>query len=281
VHLVLAHPSRGDAVEGVVVLSSRWRRYSRYRYMQLRRVRWSIVKRLSTAKSQFRIMVPLRLATLVFLSALQTASADMDVEVKGGLLTVRARAVPLAQLLDRLSVETGMKLTYDGRRPSQLMTINIEHLSEAEAVGRIFEGLGINYALQTDASGRRVERLIIADAVGSVPLAPASTTLPPRQAIAGQAQESAPLEESAPPEEDQSSNIQATSELPMSGGVERERPPAPIPTPLGPAFSSPGMTPGFPAFSSPGMVPGFPNPASNPFPFRPPFPGDASNPLLR
>lgn len=240
------------------------------------------MKRLSMEKAPFRIMFPLRLVTLLFLSALQTASADMDVEAKGGLLTVRARAVPLAELLDRLSGATGMKLTYDGRRPSQLMTLNIEHLSEAEAVGRIFEGLGINYALQTDASGRRVERLIISDAVGSVPLAPASTTLPPRQAITGQAQESAPPpEESAPPEEDQSSNIQATNELPMSGGVERERPPAPSPSPLGPAFSPPGMAPGFPAFSSPGMAPGFPNPASNPFPFRPPFPGDASNPLLK
>jgi hypothetical protein len=244
-------------------------------------VGFTIVKRLNMEKSLFRIMFPLRLVTLVFLSALQTASADMDVEAKGGLLTVRARAVPLAELLDRLSGETGMRLTYDGRRPSQLMTLNIEHLSEAEAVGRIFEGLGINYALQTDASGRRVERLIISDAVGSGPLAPSSTTPPPRLGNTGQAQESAQLEESAPPEEDPSSNIQATSELPMSGGVERERPPAPIPTPLGPAFSSPGMTPGFPAFSSPGMAPGFPNPASNPFPFRPPFPGDASNPLLR
>jgi hypothetical protein len=230
---------------------------------------FTIAKAAKHAKASLRVMHLSRLVSLLLLSALQTASADVDVEAKGGLLTVRARAVPLAELLDRLSRETGMKLTYDGRRPSQLMTVNLEHLSEAETVCRILEGVGLNYALQTDTSGRRVESLIISEILATGPLAPATRAPSPRQAYAERAPEPAPLEEPAQPEEDQPPNFQATSEVPLSQGAERDRPGAPNP-PFSPTFSPSGMA-----------APVFPSPVSNPFVFPPSFPRDASNPFPR
>src|SRR5258705_6577481 len=101
------------------------------------------------------------MAALFLFLGLRSASADLDVQSKDGLLTVRARAVPLVELLDRLSRETGMKLVYMGGRPSQAITVNIEGLPESEAVGRILEGLGLSYLFQLDPSRRRGVTLII------------------------------------------------------------------------------------------------------------------------
>jgi hypothetical protein len=218
------------------------------------------------------------LASLLSLLALQTARADLDIEVKNGMLTVRARGVPLAQLLDRLSHETGMKLTYDGRRPSQLMTVTIERSSESETLLQILQGLGLNYALQMDVTGRRVETLVISETSGTGPTAVSNRAPSPTQAFVQS--EPAEVEESTEAQEDQSTNFLEENQPSAGSGTSQANPPAPVPTPLSPAFPPPG-------FWSPAVgAPSFPVPASNPIPaggaLSPPgFPGDASNPPPR
>jgi hypothetical protein len=216
------------------------------------------------------------LASLLSLLALQTARADLDIEAKNGMLTVRARGVPLAQLLDRLSHETGMKLTYDGRRPSQLMTVTIERSSESAALLQILEGLGLNYALEMDATGRRVETLVISESPSPSPLATSNRAPSPTQAFVQQAPEPE-VEESTDPQEDQPPNFPEANQPSAGRGASQDNLPAPVPTPLSPAYPPPG-------FWSPSIqAPSFPAPASNPIPaggaLSPPgLPIGASNP---
>ena len=106
----------------------------------------------------WQILVP-----LVVLTMPSSGSADLDIRAKDGQLTLRAHTVPLVEVLERLSRETGLKVVYEGRRPSALVTADIEGVSETEALSRLLEGLGVNYAFQADASGHRVELLIISD----------------------------------------------------------------------------------------------------------------------
>ena len=86
---------------------------------------------------------------------------DLDVRAVGGEVTIHARNLPLSKILDRLSTATGMVLTYEGSRPSTLVTLNVDGMSETEAVLRLMEGLGISYVLRTDASGHHVDLLIV------------------------------------------------------------------------------------------------------------------------
>jgi hypothetical protein len=69
--------------------------------------------------------------------------------------------MPLSQLLDRIAVATGMKITYEGVRPSSLVSLDVENLSEVAVVLKVMEGQGISYVLQTDAAGERVTSLIV------------------------------------------------------------------------------------------------------------------------
>lgn len=86
----------------------------------------------------------------------------VEVIASGGRVTVRAERLPLYQLLDRMAVATGMELTYDGARPSALVSVDVEDLSEVAATLKVMEGLGISYVLRTDATGEGVDRLIVA-----------------------------------------------------------------------------------------------------------------------
>jgi len=119
-------------------------------------------------RARFRPICRSLAVSLTFVFGIQSTSADLEVQATNGLVTVRAGAAPLAEVLDRLSRETGMKLVYEDGRPSQLITVTIEGLSEAEAVTRILEGRGLSYYLfQMDTSGRHVEILIIKGTSGS------------------------------------------------------------------------------------------------------------------
>src|SRR5678815_2392631 len=82
---------------------------------------------------------------------------DFDVHAAGGAVTIHARNLPLSQILDRLSAATGMTLNYEGTRPSVAVSVDVENMSETEAVLHLMEGLGISYVYRTDASGQRVD----------------------------------------------------------------------------------------------------------------------------
>ena len=108
---------------------------------------------------------------------------DFDVHAAGGAVTIHARNLPLSQILDRLSAATGMTLNYEGTRPSIPVSVDVENISETEAVLHLMEGLGISYVYRTDASGQRVDLLIVSGSGGGgTATASSSSSAPPEDA---------------------------------------------------------------------------------------------------
>jgi hypothetical protein len=189
------------------------------------------------------------MAALFLLLGLRSASADLDVQSKDGLLTVRARAVPLVELLDRLSRETGMKLVYMGGRPSQAITVNIEGVSESEAVSRILEGLGLSYLFQMDPSRQRVVMLIIHETTraGSPTTAARALTPAPRDASSRQA----PSERSLPPEEAEDDSPEPSVVNPPSAPAAESSVPSPAPAEIAIRTASPSIPGSLPPAAMP------------------------------
>jgi hypothetical protein len=127
-------------------------------------------------------------AALVALAlAAAPATAEVAVRVSGGQVDLTARAAPLAEVLDRLARQTGMKVVYEGSAPRQLVTLSLHGRTPTETVLAVFEGLGVNFALVADPSGSRVQTLVVAGTAtassspalpGGRPAAPPSTRRP-------------------------------------------------------------------------------------------------------
>lgn len=96
--------------------------------------------------------------------ALATAPATAEVVVRasGGHVDLTATAAPLADVLDRLARQTGMKVVYEGPAPRQLVTLSLHGRTPTETVLSVLEGLGVNFALVADPSGARVQTLVVA-----------------------------------------------------------------------------------------------------------------------
>jgi hypothetical protein len=104
---------------------------------------------------------------LAALPVLLTASAggrELDVRATGARVTIHVQAASLTDVLDQVARRTGMKVVYDGRPPHHLVSAKIDDADQADAVFRLLEGLGINYALAMDQAGQHVETLIITGA---------------------------------------------------------------------------------------------------------------------
>ena len=90
------------------------------------------------------------------------ATAEVAVRVSGGHVDLTATAAPLADVLDRLARQTGMKVVYEGPAPRQLVTLSLHGRTPTETVLSVLEGLGVNFALVADPSGARVQTLVVA-----------------------------------------------------------------------------------------------------------------------
>jgi hypothetical protein len=125
-------------------------------------------------------MLPLAwlLATALALSG-DAGGSEPEIRAAGGEVTIHARNLPLSQILDRLSQATGMDLTYEGARPTTPVTVSVEGISEAEAILKLMEGLGVSYVFRTDASGQRVDLLIVSGAGAGAVVAAASQASTP------------------------------------------------------------------------------------------------------
>src|SRR5512143_2282096 len=107
------------------------------------------------------------------------ASAEVSVRVSGGRVDLTATAAPLADVLDRLARQTGMKVVYEGPAPRQLVTVSLHGRTPAETILAVFEGLGLNYAMVADATGAGVQTLMVAGAAGATASAPAPASTRP------------------------------------------------------------------------------------------------------
>ena len=120
--------------------------------------------------------------------ALPASAVEVSVRVTEGRVDLTATAAPIADVLDRLSKQTGMKVVYEGPAPRQLVTVSLHGRSPAEAVLGLLEGQGLNYILIGDASGDRVQTLMMAGA------APVASSRPAASPPAGRGMAAPPPE---------------------------------------------------------------------------------------
>ncbi len=153
------------------------------------------------------LVATLGLAAIPLHAGVQTRVAD-------GRVRIEAKAVPLSDVLDDLARKTGMKVAYEGAPPRVLVTATLDRDSVAEALLAIFEGLGLTYVIQLDASGTGVAKLLMM-ASGSRVGVPAAGPFPGR--TGGAALPVVPPDEVPPDEPD------ATPEVSDPTMVERDR----------------------------------------------------------
>ena len=68
-------------------------------------------------------MMRTALTTLLLLIFGAEGAGNFEVRVAGEKVTILAKGAALADILDRLAEQTGMKLVYDGPRPREKVTV--------------------------------------------------------------------------------------------------------------------------------------------------------------
>lgn len=208
----------------------------------------------------------------LLLALLLTAPAAAEVTVRvlpaapgaAQQVELTARAAPLAEVLDRLGRQIGMKVLYEGAHPRQLVTLSLQGRSPVETVLGVLEGQGLNYALVSDTAGTRVETLLIAGA-------------PPQAASSGSAGSSATRGTApssfrrpvAPPPGSGPDSIDEPDELEEDEAFDEpvvEGPEA-ADAPADPGQANPGAAPQAP--QAPGQQPSAPSPSFPVSPFAP------------
>jgi hypothetical protein len=165
--------------------------------------------------------------TLAIVLATRFGAAQTEVRRVGDTLDVRATAAPVAEVLDRIARETGMKVTYDGPPPRARVSVTLTGVTPAQAVLRVLEGQGLNYALRMDPRAVRVETLLMVAGSGAGTVAPAPT---PARPLPGTRQIDREPDVAEPDDE-------TPAEAPGPSPEEQQRKPFPFPGgPGGPAM---------------------------------------------
>lgn len=175
--------------------------------------------------------MPRALAPALVLSLLAAhAAAEVKVQARGARVDVTATGAPLAEVLDRLGRQVGMKVLYDGPAPRQLVTLTLHDRTPSEAVLAVLEGLGVNFALVWDESGARLQTLMITGAMTA-----ATATGPTRPAAEPARRTFGPPPTAEPP--DAGSELdqpEEPAEMPADSGVPQSG---------APTFGPPGYNP--------------------------------------
>jgi hypothetical protein len=106
----------------------------------------------------------MRLGALVSVLAavsVPAAAADMQIKMHDGRMAIEAANVSIAEILDRLSKQTGMKLIYDGPPPTQNIKVSLTYRTPADAVLGVLEGRGLNFAVIMNPAGTQVQTLLV------------------------------------------------------------------------------------------------------------------------
>jgi hypothetical protein len=196
------------------------------------------------------------LLTLAVVLATRFGAAQTEVRRVGDTLDVRATAAPVSEVLDRIARETGMKVTYDGSPPRARVSVTLSGVTPAQAVLRVLEGQGLNYALRMDARAVRVEALLMVAGSGAGTVGTVAPVPMPNRPIPGTRQIDREPDVAEPDDE-------TPAETPGPSPEEQQRKPFPFPGgPSGPAM--------------PLMLPTLPPPttAASPSPAAPQNPQD-------
>src|SRR5581483_4810829 len=134
--------------------------------MSFAKVNMSHAGRRSTKRAQRWTGMSLLWVALFAFAGTARASAETDVVVRGGRLSIRAERAPLTEVLSRIHDVTGMVVVYDGPQPTETVTITILDQAFVTAMLRLFEGRGLRFVMATDVSGIEVETLVESTAKG-------------------------------------------------------------------------------------------------------------------
>jgi hypothetical protein len=183
--------------------------------------------------------------------------AEVTVHVAAGRVDVTANAAPLADVLDRLARQTGMKVVYEGPAPRQLVTVSLLGRSPAEAVHDLLEGQGLNYALLGDSAGTGVQTLLMTGQASSVASSSGGSSASSAAATAFKPRSGVPPPMSSPDgveevEEEVEDEPEPATPVPGAPNVEG------LPPGVNPGAQPPGAVP--PGAVPPGMTPGAANP---------------------
>ncbi len=107
------------------------------------------------------------------------SSSATDVRLDAGRVIVHATSAPLNDVLNRFSQVTGAKIVYDAAKPRQLVTVEINAASAAEALSQLLEGQGLSYALKLDSAGQGVDMVFLMSKGQSAASASAAAAPPP------------------------------------------------------------------------------------------------------
>ena len=180
-------------------------------------------------------------AGTLLLAVASAHAGEVDVRSTApGRVSLRVTSAPLVEVLSRLAQQTGMKVVYDGAPPRAIVRgRQVEDATPADAVADVLEGLGVSYALRLDATGARVETLLVLGAVRSAAAPAPRPSVPPPVRVPG-----LPNVPVAPPEADDDEPMErvedpAVDQRPgMGRGEDREprRPGPPTTMPTIPMF---------------------------------------------
>ena len=165
-------------------------------------------------------------------------------------IEVKAAATPLSEVLERISRQTGMKVTYEGGTPRTRVTTSLASVTPAQAVVSVMEGLGLNYLMGLDATSTRVETLLVVS-----PGSSSKTTAVARSSSA--------MPRISPPGEEMPEEPEVPEDDPMVG-ANMEAPPVDPNDPMGLGEGAAN-----PALNPQAHVPGD---QKQPQPFQPPVP---------
>jgi hypothetical protein len=211
------------------------------------------------------------------------SSAEVQVAVHPDRVDINARSAPLSEVLDRLAKQTQMQVTYEGAPPRTLVTAAVQSPTPAQALLSVLEGLGVNYALQLDPTGREVKSILVlaekgtgasAGAAGGpahtrqrAPFEPAAARVPPPPPP--------PDEDEDPMADDDEPPMEMRPDRPgrmRPGRPQPERPGGFEPAPPSQAPTIPGPTQAYPvspfAPTAPAVVPGIQQPVFTPAPIQ-------------
>lgn len=189
-----------------------------------------------------RCIVRARIAILLAATLAGAGVANAQVQVRSGDdgIAVSASDATLAEVLESIARAIDAELVYEGPPPTRRVTFSVVGRTPAELMLRVLDGEGIDYALQLDAAGRSVAKLVIA----STASASGARRPPPAPAPAPEA-EPAPVAFPDVPSASQRTSRgpfpvatpEEDAQDPEDEAADPAEPPdaAPAPTPLRPA----------------------------------------------
>jgi hypothetical protein len=193
------------------------------------------------------------LSVLVLAGNAFASASPIQIEIRGDRVSIHAEKVPLVQVLNGVAWESKMKIVYDTSPPQDLVTIDLKDVTLRDAVTQLLRGHGLVYVARMDASGARIDTLVLTSG-GAGPVRMSAPQPPPMPEAPAPEYYDAGME--VPPEpmiEPQPDIMPPPTPTPPSAAWQ----PSPVVFPGGmgqPGMGQPGM--GQPPMGQPGMQPG-------------------------